>query len=210
MYVCLDLHKYDEAVQACTSILDLKQQKQASDQIPPLEQKCIQGIVGGTIQNLKKARQEKDAVALDSCKRSLARVLALLNRLKATSNPEPWLFETIAFFHEHLGGDEGAKQEVLDNLMKEYRTLQSVPGWEKDDHQVIKVCQVVGQVTEIQRRQGTKESLSKSKFLVRGVIQKVEKSRMDASKVPADIGRLKSLLEELEETIKKHLDVIKE
>lgn len=181
--------------------MDLKEQKQARDQIPPLEQRCIQGIVGGTVQALQKARQDKDEVALDSTKRSLARVLALLNRLKATNNPEPWLFETIAYFHEQLG--EGTNQEVLDNLMKEYRTLQSVPGWEKDDHRVAKVCQVVGQVTEIQRRQGTKESLSKSKFLVRGVIQKVEKSRMDASKVPADVETLKGLLQDLEQALQK-------
>lgn len=199
LYVCLDLKKYDEAVQACNSILDLKKQKQASDDIPPLEHRCVQAIVGGTIQNLQKARADRDEVALDSCKRSLGRVLALLNRLKASNN-EPWLYETLAYFHEHLGSDDG---EMLDNLMKEYRTLQSVPGWEKDDHQVIKICRVVSQCTDIQRRQATKESLSKSKFLVRGVITKVEKSRMDASKVPSEVGELKKLLDELEGDLNK-------
>ena len=81
--------------------------------------------------------------------------------------------------------------------------LQTVPGWEKDDHQVKKVCQVVGQIAELHRRQCSKESLTKGKFLVRGVIQKVRMSRMDATKVPGEIDRMNNLLEELEFEIKQ-------
>ena len=87
--------------------------------------------------------------------------------------------------------------------MKEYRALQTVPGWEKDDHQVQKICQVVGQISEIQRREGSKEALSKGKFLIRGVLSKVKKSRIDASKVPDGIGRLEGLLVDLENDIKE-------
>ncbi|CAB9523205.1 repeat protein 27 [Seminavis robusta] len=204
LYVCLDLKKYDEAVQACNSILDLKNQRQAAEGIPPLEEKCIRAIVGGLIRNYQNAQQDSqnNPGGLDVARRSLSRVHALLDRLQSTSDPEPWLFETVAYFHDQIGNGN-ASQEVIDNLMKEYRVLQTVPGWEKDDHQVKKVCQVVNQITQLQRRQGSKESLTKSKFLVRGVIQKVSKSRMDATKIPEDIGRMESLLGELEEDIQK-------
>jgi hypothetical protein len=199
LYVCLDLQKYDEAIQACNAILDLKNQKQATDGIPPLEEKCIRAILGGSLKSFHIAREEQNEAKVDAAKRSLTRVHALLDRLLTTSTPEPWLFETVAYFHEQIG--DGGSREVVDNLMKEYRVLQTVPGWEKDDHQVKKMCQVVSQIAELQRRQGSKESLTKSKFLIRGVIQKVCKSRMDAAKVPAEIHRMDKLLAELETSI---------
>lgn len=197
MYVCLDLRKIDEAIQAANAILDLRSQKQASDGIPSLEEKCIRAIVGGALKTFHAAKDNQGV--LDAARRTLSRTSALLERVKSTSNPEPWLYETIAFFHQGIGG-EGSK-EVYENLMKEYRALQSIPGWEKDDSQVKKACEVVTQCVDIQRRVGTKESLSKSKFLVRGVIQKVQKSRMDPTNVPVCIGQLESLLKELEEDI---------
>jgi hypothetical protein len=190
----LDLKKFDEAIQAANSILDLKSRKQASDKIPPLEERCVRAIVGGALQAFHATKD--NPAGLDAARRTLSRTNALLERVKSSSIPAPWLFETIAFFHEGIGG-EGSK-EVYDNLMKEYRALQTVPGWEKDDIQVKKVCDVVAQCAEIQRREGTKESLTKSKFLVRGVIQKVEKSRMDPSKVPECVGVLEKVLKELE------------
>jgi hypothetical protein len=199
LYVCLDLHKYDEAVQACNAILDLKSQKQAADGIPPLEEKCIRAILGGSLRNFHSAREEQNEAKVDAAKRSLTRVHALLDRLQATSTPEPWLFETVAYFHEQIG--DGASREVVDSLMKEYRVLQTVPGWEKDDFQVKKVCQVISQITELQRRDGSKESLMKSKFLIRGVIQKVRKSRLDAAKVPIEIDQMDKLLAEIEGAI---------
>lgn len=199
MYVCLDLKKYDEAIQAANSILDLKNQKQASDGIPPLEKICVRAIVGGALKAFHESRDNPGA--LDAARRTLSRTNALLDRVKSSSNPEPWLFETIAFFHEGIGG-EGSK-EVHDNLMKEYRSLQTVAGWEKDDMQVSKVCHVVAQCADIQRREGSREALTKSKFLVRGVIQKVQKSRMDATRVPECIFKMEKLLQELEGDIIK-------
>lgn len=199
LYVCLDLKKYDEAVQACNSILDLKKQMQAQDNIPPLEERCVRALVGGSIEHFQSSRD--DPVALDSAKRSLTRVHALLNRLQSINNPEPWLFETMAFFHEQIGGAGG--QQVIDNLMKEYRALQTVPMWEKDDNEINKICQVVKQISELQRREGSKEALSKSKFLIRGVVSKVKKSRIDATKVPDGIVQLEKLMAKLETDIKQ-------
>jgi hypothetical protein len=208
LYVCLDLSKYDEAIQACHSILDLKERNGATTGVEEIPERCIRAIVGGTTQDFHTALQEHSIVGQETCKRTLSRAHALLERLKSSSTPEPWLFETMAYFHEQIGGNAGSK-EVYENLMKEYRALQTVPGWEKDDHQVAKICSVVSMIVDIQKQQHKnaatktkKESLAKSKFLVRGVIQKVKQSRIDASKVPAaSIGRMETLLQELEADI---------
>lgn len=203
LYVCLDLQKYDEAIQACNVLLDLRSSKGVSEKVPPLEEKCIRAIVGGTTDALQTARRQNDEVAMDSSRRTLGRVLTLLDRIKSTSNPGPWLFETIAYFHEQIGGEES--KEVLDNLMKEYRALQTVAGWEKDDIQVDKICQVVSQVVQIQRgssssgNNNNKEGLAKSRFLINGVIKRVKQSRIDESKVPECISRLEVILQELQE-----------
>ena len=195
------MKKYDEGVQACNSILDLKNQKQASDNIPPLEERCVRALVGGVLQQFHTAQEQVDEGAIDSAKRSLARVHALLNRLQSTNNPEPWLYETTAYFHEQIGGD--GNQQVLDNLMKEYRSLQTVAGWEKDDGEIKKICTVVSQICEIQQREGSPQALSKSKFLLNGVISKVKKSWIDASRVPNCIHGLEQLLAGLEQVLQE-------
>jgi len=210
LYVCLDLKKYDEGVQACNSILDLKTRKQAADNIPPLEERCVRALVGGVLEQFHAAREQqaqnvdKGEGAIDSAKRSLARVHTLLDRLQSTNNPEPWLYETMAYFHEQIRGE--GNEQVLENLMKEYRALQTVVGWEKDEAEINKICNVVGQVSEIQRREGSPQALSKSKFLLKGVITKVKKSRIDESKVPDGILRLEQLLAGLEQDLQEKKD----
>ena len=97
----------------------------------------------------------------------------------------------MAYFHEQIGQDK----EVFDNLMKEYRSLISVRAWEKDDHQVRKVCQVVSQIVHYQK--DSKEDLVKSKFLLSGLVKRVDKARVDMSYVPEEISSLRALLEEV-------------
>ena len=48
LYTCIDLKKYDEAIQTCTELLKLGARAKSSDQIPPPEEKCIRAIVGGS------------------------------------------------------------------------------------------------------------------------------------------------------------------
>jgi hypothetical protein len=190
LYTCLDLGKFDEAVQACLVILDFRK-SQSVNRVPDLEEKCVRAIVGGVIGNFMANKQNATQVgALEASRRSLARVLELLERLSANSK-EPWIFETMAYFYSQVGQDE----QVLENLMKEYRSLQSVRGWEKDDAHVLKVCQVVTQIVRLQP--DCKENVAKSKFLVSGVVKRVQHSRIDKTNVPEELGRLEQLLEEL-------------
>lgn len=195
LYTCLDLEKYDEAIQACMMLLDLSATKSAKG-VPDLEEKCIRAIVGGTISRYEKALKSEDAAALDSGRRSLNRVHALLERLSATSN-QPWVFETMVYFHEQVGQDK----VVFENLMKEYRALSSIRSWEKDDHQVRKVCSVVSQIVRYQR--GSKEELIKSRFLLSSVVKKVQTARMDAGSNPVELQGLETLLEEVTSKIEE-------
>ena len=165
--------------------------------VPDLEEKCVRAIVGESIKAFNASRE--DPVALDSAQRTIARVHELLDRLTSTSKAEPWLFETKAYFHEQIGDESG----MFENLMKEYRALQAIPAWEKDDHIVRKVCQVASLIAHHHRQEGTKESLVKCKFLLSGVINRICKDRTDESKIPDEVTRLQKLLEEGVDEIKK-------
>ena len=193
-----------------------------------MEEKCVRAIVGGALERYrschKKQQQQSSKesnggdggvsnnpdiagnnndngkmtaeAALESARRSLSRVYDLLERLTASMN-HPWVFETMAYFQANIGLDE----KVYESLMKEYRSLQTVRGWEKDDGQVEKVCHVVSQIVRLSQHNDAKskkqEMLAKSKFLLSGVIQRVKKSRQDSSNMPEALTRLETLLEEV-------------
>ncbi|CAJ1965616.1 unnamed protein product [Cylindrotheca closterium] len=173
LYVCLDLKKYDEAIQACNMLIDLKQSL-ASQDIPDPEEKCV------------KAR------------RSLPRVHNLLERIRASRN-DSWIFEIMAYFHAEVGEDS----HVFENLMKEYRSLTSVRAWEKDDDQVRKVTEVASQIVHYQRK--SKEDLLKSKFLLSGVVKRIEKAASDTGATNSKYVKaihvlLREILTELDNT----------
>eukprot|EP01003_Olkasia_polycarbonata_P006401 NODE_677_length_754_cov_81.546099_g612_i0.p1 GENE.NODE_677_length_754_cov_81.546099_g612_i0~~NODE_677_length_754_cov_81.546099_g612_i0.p1 ORF type:complete len:200 (-),score=32.77 NODE_677_length_754_cov_81.546099_g612_i0:153-725(-) len=184
--------KYDEGIQACNMLFDLRERRGASDNIPPLEEKCVRAIVGGNIRKLKD--NLGDAAAIESSRRSLSRTHALLERISSSSQSEPWVLETLAFFHEQVGKDE----KVLEYLMQEYRALQGVPGWEKDQFLVGKITDIVLHITSIHRQDGTKEHITKARFLVRGVVRRIQSVHIQKSSVPPEVARLEKVLDELE------------
>ena len=192
LYTCLDLERYDEAVQACDMLINLREQRGASDSIPPLEEKCVRGIVGGTIKRLQDSRG--DEAAMESARRSLSRTHALLERINSSAQAEPWVLDTLAFFHEQVGKDE----KVLEYLMQEYRVMQGVNGWEKDRSLVRKITELVLQIVSMHKRGGTKEELTKARFLVRGVLRRIEAVHIETTTIPPEVGRLKSALSDLE------------
>jgi tetratricopeptide (TPR) repeat protein len=194
LYTCLDLQKFDEAIQACNVILDLTDEKQASAGGPVLEERCIRAIVAGALLNFRENRSSDDAVAQDSSRRTLTRVQGLLERISATSQAKPWIFELIAAFYDQIGNDE----KVLENLMKEYRLLQTSQGWERDDFQVVKVCELVSYAAQLHVRDGSRDSLNKARFLLRGVVQKVRLARELDPKIPDEVIRVETLLQEIE------------
>lgn len=197
LYTCLDLKKYDEAIQACGTLLDLRVQKQASEGIPPLEEKCIRAIVGGSLQIFYDSRG--DDVALDSSRRTLSRVHTLLDRISSSADStaeSSWVFETMTYFHEKTGQDS---DKVLDTLTKEYRALQTNTSWEKDNHLVRKVCQVVSHMVHIYKNESGREGLTKARFVLRGVIQRIRTTRPDDDSVPDEVRRLETLLSEMDD-----------
>ncbi|KAG7348582.1 tetratricopeptide repeat protein [Nitzschia inconspicua] len=200
LYTCLDLEKYDEAVQACSMIMDLGETHSAKG-VPDLEEKCVRAIVGGTVQKYKTARDEGDKAGMDVWRRSLVRVHALLQRIN-TKTTEPWVFETTAFFHEQVGQD----QEVLENLLKEYRALSSIRAWEKDEEQVRKVCHVVSQIAAYQR--GSREELIKTKFMASNVLKKIQQAQPTAVSTLNEVGRMEDLLKEITTEIESSSPVI--
>jgi len=190
LFICLDLEKYDEAIQACHTLLDMRTQQQ--DKIPPLEEKCVRGIVGGSLRQYEQSRE--DAVALDSARRSLSRVHDLLSRLGAETKSEAWVWETIAYFHRFVGDD---RKTLIENLMKEYRALLQ-SGWEKDEHQVDKVVKVVTQICQLHLQDEAKESLVKARFLVKNVIQKIQSVYLDPTRIPVSVEKLRAIQDEIQ------------
>jgi len=192
LYTCLDLEKYDEAIQACNVLLDLRAEKQKADGVPLLEEKCVRAIVGGTLKKFHESLG--DEVALDSSRRSLSRVHGLLNRITSSDTPEPWMFEAMALFHEQTGQES---EKILDTLMKEYRSLQANASWEKDNQMVRKICQTVSHIVRIYINDKTRESLTKARFVARGVIQAVRKARPDDETLPQEFTQLDALLNDI-------------
>lgn len=192
LYTCLDLEKFDEAVQACNTLMDLRDQRGASDSIPPLEGKCVRAIVGGAVQRLQDSRE--NAAAVESARRSLSRVHSLLERIQSTNQTEPWVLEALAFFHQQVGKDE----QVLEYLMQEYRALQGMAGWEKDTFLVKKITDIVLHIVSIHKQEGTKEHVTKARFLVRGVVRRIRSVHIEETSVPPEVARLEEVLAELE------------
>lgn len=196
MYTCIDLKKYDEALQACNQLLDFKAKKNASEAIPSLEEKVVRAIVGGSLVSYKEAIEGQDQAAIDSARRTLSRVRDLLTRLGSTSKSEPWVWEVSAFFNETVGRDD----QVLEDLMKEYRALQTIRGWETDNVALPKICRVVQQIHDIHKQGDSKEDLVKLKFLLKGVMKKVEAAYFN-KEIPEEAKKLGEVLTEVETSI---------
>lgn len=138
----------------------------------------------------------KDEVALDSAKRTLARVRQLLDKMKSSTKSEAWLYEISSYFNEEMGW----KEDVFNDLMKEYRTLQSQSGWEEDLVKVSKMTSLVKGIFSHHKSDGSKESLVKCKLLVNGVAKKIRGACVD-SEPPKELEDLDALLKELEEAM---------
>ena len=192
----MDLQKYDEAIQACMTLVDMKAKRNESEGVPSIEEKVVRALVSASISKYQTAVESKDPAAIDSAKRTLTRVRELLAVLQR-SGKETWLFEVSAIFHERIGRAD----QALGDLMKEYRSLASYRGWETDLGMLPRLCRVVNQIADIHlenRDSGSDESgLKKFKILVNGVVKKVKAAYFDPAKLPT------AHLEELEEIIKK-------
>merc|ERR1711971_436211 len=109
LYLCLDLQKFDEAIQAQFELITLQAKKK---DMPPPEEKCVKAIVAGSFKTLEKANDANDKIMIDSAKRTLARVEQLLRKISSVVT-EPWIWEISARFHNEMG----QVQAVLEDLM---------------------------------------------------------------------------------------------
>lgn len=196
LYVCMDLDKYDEAVQTCTELLNLRASKSSTVEIPTPEEKCIRAIVGGSLQNYRNARASSDDIALDSSKRTLARVRQLLEKMKSSVKSEAWLYEVSAYFNEEMG----LKKDVFNDLMKEYRLVQSDKGWEEDPVKIAHMTNLVREIFNYRKEEGTKESLVKCKLLITGVMKRIRAASCDSGE-PKEVAELDELLLDLEKAM---------
>lgn len=165
----MDLKKYDEAIQACNVLLDFKSNTNSAEQIPDLEEKIVRSLFQGTLSNQRSALEKNDAASIDSALRTLNRLRDLLSRLKGAIK-ETWLFELCAAFNESMGNCENA----VEDLMKEYRSLQSYKGWETDRGMLDRACRVMNQVADIHIASSNFDELKKLKFLLNGMTRKIK------------------------------------
>jgi hypothetical protein len=176
-------------------LLDQRSEKQVSAGIPPVEEKCVRAIVGGALQTFQDSMGNE--ISMDSARRTLSRVYSLLERISKMEIAKPWLFDTIAFFHDQIGNDE----KVMENLMKEYRSLLTIDGWEKDNYQIKKLCQTVSHVAHIHAAEGSRESLTKARIHVNGIVKRILSARPDDATVPEEVSQLEKVLLNIEEKI---------
>lgn len=169
LYTCMDLKKYDEAIQACNVLLDFKSKNNSADSVPDLEEKLVRALVGASLHNHKSALEKNDVASIESAERTLNRLRDLLLRMQSIMK-ETWLYELCSVFNESVGNPESA----IENLMKEYRSLQSYKGWEIDNKMLDRACRVLNQVANIHVAASNIEELKKLKVLLNGMDRKIK------------------------------------
>jgi len=207
LYTCMDLKRYDEAIQASITLINLRTERNSSENIPPPEERVIRSIVAGAITQFEEAQQQRGASSgndgiynkVESSKRTISRVRELLSKVKSSVKNEPWIFETCAFFD----GKVGRKDQVVEDLMKEYRALQNIYGWESDSVALPRVCGVLSQLLELHIEEGKIESMKKFKLLVNGVLRRVKAAYFDLNRLPKDASDLETILRGVEAQILK-------
>lgn len=182
--------------QACNELIGLKARRKESEKVPMLEEKCIRAIIGGSLRMYEEATSTKNEYLVDSSKRTLLRVRDLLDKMQETMKSEAWLYEVSA----HLNSVMGWKADVLADLMKEYRLMQS-ENWEQDPVRVAKMVDLIKDIFQCHRENGSKESLSKCKLLINGVKKKVIGSSDYSSEPPEELAVLESFISELDDCI---------
>lgn len=169
LYTCIDLQKFDEAVQACHRLIDLQARKGDSSTVASLEEKCLRAIVTGALLEHHKAADGSDPSAIDSTRRTLKRVANLLDRTASVTKSNPWIFDLRAHFNECGGRND----HVVEDLMKEYRLLQRTEGWTLNHEHIREISGVALRIVALLEGQGSEESLIKSKFLLNGLITRL-------------------------------------
>ncbi|KAL7519666.1 hypothetical protein ACHAWX_004423 [Stephanocyclus meneghinianus] len=195
LYTCIDLKKYDEAIQACNELLTLKARRNESEKVPMIEEKCVRAILCGSIRNYDEARSSCNDCSIDSSRRTLVRLRELLDRMQESTKSEIWLYEVSA----HLNSEIGLNEDILSDLMREYRAMQSEK-WEQEQTKVTKMVNLTKDIFRCHMKDGTVESLSKCKLMLNGVKKKIGDNCCE-TEPPKEIIQLESMVTELDQCI---------
>ena len=192
LYTCMDLKKFDDAIQTCLVLIDLKAKRNEKEGVPHIEEKVVKALVPACIAKYEDALQSGDIAAVDSAKRTVSRVRNLLSKLLNIMK-ESWLYEVSAYFNERVGRSDKA----VEDLMKEYRSLISYRGWESDKSMLEKIVNVVTHISEMHFDSNDGDALKKLQFLLKGIIRKIKAAYVDHTRLPT------ARLEELERISEK-------
>ena len=183
--------------------MQFRARKNASENIPEIEEKFVRAIIGKSIAKYEKATLENDKAAIDSASRTLERVNDLLTKISTGPQSKSWIWELRATFDEVTGNFS----EVLDHSMKEYRSILSIAGWETDIKQVSKMVELVLKISQMLKKEGSRSSLMKSKMMLNGVVKKICSAYFEKSEIPAEVSELEALQNEIETLMKKTKNV---
>jgi len=178
--------------------MQFRGRKNATENIPPIEEKCIRAIVGKAVTKYENAVMNIDEAALDSAKRTIERVDELLTEISRTTESKSWVWEIRAIFD----GITQNSANVLDLSMKEYRSILSTSGWETDLNYLSKMSVLIFKISDILKSEGGKPNLLKCKMIVNGVAKKIRRAYFDKSDMPQIVDELEQLQRHIEDDIK--------
>ena len=135
MFCCMDLKKFDDAIQCCHELMDLKKSGAGGKDFENMEvvsEKVIRGLVGGCLGDLKEAQDRgeltaSDKATLDSKRRSAGRMGELLKRVTQIVKGEVWVWEVSLRFGQVVS--KGLDFEV-DCLVKALRIALNMKKWD--------------------------------------------------------------------------------
>lgn len=199
LYTCLDLQKYDEAIQACCTLIDLRSLSGDSDSIPMVEERCVRAIANGSLHQALSACNE---AAQSSAYQTLKRIDEMLCKVVSSHNSSSitWIYEIHSMFHEAIGHRD---QILLDDFMGEYRALVKCVGWETDHMLLRRIALIMPKIykwnVKHKNSLSSMTNLSKFRLLLRGVIQAIEKEYLDNSDIlPNEYNKVQNLLKQIE------------
>lgn len=187
LFVCLDLRKYDEAVLSCNQLMNLRQRMNMEASVPLPEKRCIRGLVGGSLKALDEAKATNDSAAIESATRTIDRLTKLLDRLSSVTS-EPWIWQVSAYFNHKLD----RTPLILDDILKEYRSLLSKVGWETDPSELKRVVNVALQISAIYHQDGSRESCAKANLMLNSLIKRIKTHYIDTSTIPKEVSLLEA------------------
>jgi tetratricopeptide (TPR) repeat protein len=187
LFVCLDMRKYDEAIQSCNQLLDLRTKMNMEASIPLPEERCIRGLVGGSLKALDEAKASYDAAAVESAIRTIDRLSNLLYRLSSVTS-EPWIWHVSAYFNDKLG----RAALILNDRLKEYRSLQTSSGWETDAVKLKSIIDVALQINAIYQQEGSKESYARAHLMLNRLIKRIKTHYVDSDTIPEEVALLEA------------------